>query len=41
MVFMFYLFIYLFLILFNPFSNRKIEKLDVWDANDFTNFNHQ
>ena len=30
-----------FLILFNPFSNEKIKKLDFWDANNYTNFKYQ
>ena len=30
-----------FLILFNPFITRKIEKLDFWDTNNSTNFKHQ
>ena len=25
----------------NPFITEKIEKLDFWDANNFTNFKHQ
>ena len=32
---------WLFLILFNPFSPGKIEKLDVWDSNNSANFKHQ
>ena len=30
-----------FLILFNSFGTRKIEKLDFWDSNNSTNFKHQ
>ena len=26
---------------FNPFSSRKIEKLDFWDSNNSTDFKHQ
>ena len=31
----------LFFILLNPFSTRKIEKLDFWDFNNSTNFKNQ
>ena len=30
-----------FLILFNPFNTEKIEKLDLWDANKYTNHKYQ
>ena len=33
--------VFVFFILFNPFYTRKIEKLDFWDANNYTNFKHQ
>ena len=26
---------------FNPFSTGKIEKLEFWDYNNYTNFKHQ
>ena len=36
------LFIYLFIfILFDPFRIGKIEKLNFWDSNNSTNFEHQ
>ena len=31
---MIFIYIYLFMILFNPFGTWKIEKLDFWDANN-------
>ena len=30
-----------FWVLFKPFSTAKIEKLDYWDANNYTNFKHK
>ena len=33
--------VFIFLIYFNPFSSRKIEKHNFWDSSNSTNFKHQ